>query len=197
MSRLRKRLPRLFSLQCARRLSESDTRDQSRCLNMEHNGQPDPYCLSEQPQQHCNLQYNLGFALIVIVFNAIKTAIMAYTAFSVSGTPLMTTGDAIASFMEQEDEGSRGKCLLSRSDVETYKPEPPAFSSKRKRWYSAASGTRWMLWLRLYAVRPSHSCPMSLLTKPAAQPSVSSLVPPFLATESPKFKAQKTSGPSA
>lgn len=155
------------------------------------------YCLSEQPEQHCKLQFNLGFALIIIVFNAIKTAIMAYTAFSMSGTPLMTVGDAIASYMEREDEASSGKCLLSRSDVQTYKPEPHPFSSKRKRWKSAASGARWLLWLLLYCSSALYSAHMPLLTPFAAQHLVYSPAPASSAMESPKSKAPKTSGPSA
>jgi hypothetical protein len=104
------------------------------------------YCLSEPVDQNCKLQFNVRFAVIVIIFNAIKTAIMAYSAFGVSRTPLMTVGDAITSFLEREDSAARGRCLLSRSNVERLQflePQPIPFSSKRKRWYAAASAGRW------------------------------------------------------
>lgn len=96
----------------------------SNASNWRINGSRISYCLSQQPEQHCKLQYNVGFAIIVIAFNAVKTAIMIYTAFGVSETPLLTVGDAIASFMRREDTWTRRKCLLSRLDIDKFEKGP-------------------------------------------------------------------------
>lgn len=109
------------------------------------------YCLSEDLThlQRCKLQYSLPLSVVVIVFNAIKAAIMCYVAVSMTEPPILTTGDAIASFLTAPDASTQGQCLMSRSHVEllqrsgTSSYERSTFDKTPQRWRSAVSMTRW------------------------------------------------------
>ncbi|KAJ9645682.1 hypothetical protein H2199_002721 [Coniosporium tulheliwenetii] len=56
-------------------------------------------CLSDMPPEHCRLQFSLHIAILVIFLNLIKALAMAYTAFGIRENPLMTVGDAVASYI--------------------------------------------------------------------------------------------------
>ncbi|KAB8224941.1 hypothetical protein BDV33DRAFT_232682 [Aspergillus novoparasiticus] len=114
------------------------------------------YCLAERPPQRCKLEYSLPLAIIVIVFNLVKAIIIGYTAASATKKPILTTGDAVASFMQRPDEFTRGQCLLSRESVKT-RPCRPSYKSSMfystpKRWHAAVSGKRYLLGLISYTV---------------------------------------------
>ncbi|QMW25983.1 hypothetical protein G4B84_001228 [Aspergillus flavus NRRL3357] len=114
------------------------------------------YCLAELPPQRCKLEYSVPLAIIVIVFNLVKAIIIGYTAASATKKPILTTGDAVASFMQKPDEFTRGQCLLSRESVKTrpcrtsYKSS--TFNSTPKRWHAAVSVKRYVLGLISYTV---------------------------------------------
>ncbi|KXG52210.1 uncharacterized protein PGRI_084940 [Penicillium griseofulvum] len=63
------------------------------------------YCLAEKQQEHCKLQYSLPITIIVITFNIFKAGILFYMWFKIPDTdiPILTIGDAIASFLRQPD----------------------------------------------------------------------------------------------
>jgi hypothetical protein len=111
-------------------------------------------CLSAPLPEHCKLQYSLPLTIVVIVVNAIKAIILCYMAIATSETPMLTTGDAVASFLQQPDKKSLGKCLMpgmeiqeipSTSIVPKKRCCPMAYDSTRKRWYSAVSRGKWTL----------------------------------------------------
>ncbi|KAF2871414.1 hypothetical protein BDV95DRAFT_606853 [Massariosphaeria phaeospora] len=92
---------------------------------------PIDYCLSERPNSHCKLQFSLPIAVLVIVLNALKAAVIFYTVFGVEEDPLLTVGDAVSSFMEKEDMVTRDMCLLTMKDV---KRSEYRFSTLPKQW---------------------------------------------------------------
>ena len=49
--------------------------------------------------QHCALQYSLLFTVLAVAANLIKTSILMYMWLGLSNVPLLTIGDAIASFL--------------------------------------------------------------------------------------------------
>ncbi|KAL5050120.1 hypothetical protein BDW71DRAFT_195051 [Aspergillus fruticulosus] len=111
-------------------------------------------CLSAPLPEHCKLQYSLPLTIVVIVVNAIKAIILCYMAIATSETPMLTTGDAVASFLQLPDKKSLGKCLMpgmeiqeipSTSIVPKKRYCPMAYDSTRKRWYSAVSRGKWTL----------------------------------------------------
>lgn len=109
------------------------------------------YCLAERPPQRCKLEYSVPLAIIVIVFNLVKAIIIGYTAASATKKPILTTGDAVASFMQKPDEFTRGQCLISRESVKTRPCRPSykssTFNSTPKRWHAAVSVKRYLLGL--------------------------------------------------
>lgn len=93
--------------------------------------------------------------MVVIVFNIVKASVLLYMWLEISEAPLLTIGDAIASFLRRPDPYARTGCLLAGAEVRsidrstsaTMKQKilqgPKIFGGKRKRWGSAASGRRW------------------------------------------------------
>lgn len=101
------------------------------------------YCLTEKTPQHCKLQHSLPLAIIIIGCNFIKAAIMLFVALRMTDVPLLTTGDAIASFLQNSDDSSRGKCLLSKEEVVSGGHKQLAFSARRRWWAAAVFLRRW------------------------------------------------------
>ncbi|KAF9885062.1 hypothetical protein FE257_000793 [Aspergillus nanangensis] len=108
------------------------------------------YCLAEELPQHCKLQYSLPLTVVVIVFNLVKAGIMCYMSFSAAESPILTTGDAIASFLHEPDKFSAGKCMISAAEIRSNRVmrrpyTPLSFLPIRERWQSAISDRKWWL----------------------------------------------------
>ncbi|KAM5481355.1 hypothetical protein McanCB56680_004255 [Microsporum canis] len=121
---------------------------------------PVKYCLAEVAQPHCKLQYSLSLIVVVMIFIMVKVATICYVAFTID-TPILTTGDAITSFIKNPDKTMRGKCLLSRGDVDelssAYNPfwvhqSRWQFARKPKQWYSAVPAGRWCFGVISYVI---------------------------------------------
>jgi hypothetical protein len=109
-------------------------------------------CLVEKVPGKCKLQYSLPLIIAVIVANAIKAIIMCCITVTTTDVPLLTIGDAVASFLHQPDKCSLGRCLVSRDELsgsyaggwiasDFVRPMP--FSATQKRWYSAVHRYEW------------------------------------------------------
>lgn len=108
-------------------------------------------CLSERVPQLCKLQYSLPLTITVIAANLIKAIVLCYVSFSKGDAPLLTTGDAVASFLHKHDRFSVGSCLLSSKDVrdpyssmETHLYKRLNYQGNRTRWYSAVQVRDWL-----------------------------------------------------
>ncbi|EFR02719.1 hypothetical protein MGYG_05717 [Nannizzia gypsea CBS 118893] len=111
------------------------------------------FCLAEPAPAHCKLQYSLPLTVIVIIFIAIKVTAICYVALTTISA-ILTTGDAVASFIRTPDETTRGKCLLSMKDI-TKAPDASkpswfyqiytGYNEKPERWHSAVANRRWTL----------------------------------------------------
>lgn len=134
----------------------SEIRAQVASNSWEVGGYPISHCLSEISPEHCKLQHSLPLAVAIIVFNLIKAIIMCYVALTVADTPILTTGDAISSFMMKPDQFSRRRCLLSMEDVESQRPwtsgEHITYHKQPKRWASALPPLRWAFGILLYVL---------------------------------------------
>lgn len=121
-------------------------------------GKPIKYCLVEQVEETCRLQFNLPIALSVIISNLIKAVCMALTLVLYKNhAALVTIGDAVASFLDHPDPETRNRCLHSRRLVEAewnwenthgakkdeLGIEPERFTPKTEKWSRAPSGGRW------------------------------------------------------
>ncbi|KAE8306199.1 hypothetical protein BDV41DRAFT_583543 [Aspergillus transmontanensis] len=106
-------------------------------------------CWSERLPDVCKVEYSLVWAVIVIACNVAKAAILCGLSLSLKDMPILTTGDAVVSFLQDPDPTTKGECLLSgksadRDIVET------TFSKRPRRWASAVSKSRWVLCMGLF-----------------------------------------------
>ena len=109
------------------------------------------YCLSERVPGTCGFNMNLIIVLVVVICNAGKLAGMLYVAFGSLEDPLITVGDAVSSFLVSPDHTTRDMCLVNRKDIVKASNfggmeklrAPKYWRPVRRRWFNAASKTRW------------------------------------------------------
>jgi hypothetical protein len=88
------------------------------------------YCLSETTPEHCKLQVGVTLSTIVLITLLFKTVVMFAVAFTVNEKPIMTTGDAISSFMRDPDPYTEGMSMASKKMIEEHHrrwPTTPIF----------------------------------------------------------------------
>ena len=76
--------------------------------------------------------------------NLAKALIMFFIVFRVQDEPLITMGDATASFLEHSDASTKGMCLMSIHDVREngYKAGAREWLDQRYRWKDVTSKRR-------------------------------------------------------
>lgn len=84
------------------------------------NGMAVDTCLSEVLPQKCQLRATTQILLVVLVLNGIKIVAMCLTLFLMQDTPLITVGDAIASFVTRPDRASEHSCLIDNNEFERF-----------------------------------------------------------------------------
>lgn len=89
---------------------------QTMCRNIttnhfEYYNYPIDYCLSHRTAETCQLQFSLLIMLIVMFCNLTKTICMLLIIHHRFTTPLLTVGDAVASFLKKPDIYTRNNCL--------------------------------------------------------------------------------------
>ena len=73
------------------------------------------YCLSQRVEEHCLLQFSPTIMVIVIMCNLVKMTVMMWIAWRQDWEPLVTLGDAIASFLDDPDPTTKGNCLAGKN----------------------------------------------------------------------------------
>jgi hypothetical protein len=132
------------SKSCQHQLSSIDPRD------WRPFGQKVTGCLAERLEDECKLRFSWQLATVVIVFNAVKAVILVYIFLRMTESPLMTMGDAVASFIKIPDETTRGWCLMNRSTALNWRQpraasKPIKYDKKRRPWSNVVSGRRWLV----------------------------------------------------
>lgn len=119
------------------------------------------HCLAQETAGRCQLQFSLGIAIPVIVFNAIKAIVMLYmTVFPLHrDPPLLTVGDAVASFLSLPDPFTEKMCLRTKplmhsQNTSRWKPGAVPFNARRGAWRHAVSERRWFLCMSLFVISP-------------------------------------------
>ncbi|KAJ5153644.1 uncharacterized protein N7500_009083 [Penicillium coprophilum] len=110
------------------------------------------YCLSESVPERCTVEYSLSLVIVVILSNIIKMVILCWITITMAECPILTTGDAISSFIEIPDHTTRRQCLLSRDMVIKPVNENMRFDAKPRRWGSSVSRRRWVICLLSYFI---------------------------------------------
>ncbi|KIW28005.1 uncharacterized protein PV07_07697 [Cladophialophora immunda] len=121
------------------------------------------YCLAEPSEEQCSLQFSVSIAILVIVLNLVKLTVMALTvvfAFDKDDPPLLTMGDAVASFLDKPDDTSQAMCLVPASRVKKLGTRLWHRDSAKRiveypgnlypSWSRAVSPRRWVVCLLLY-----------------------------------------------
>ena len=106
------------------------------------------YCLSKRVEEHCKLQFSLVIMIVVIICNLIKTICMSIIAWKQDSEPLVTLGDAIASFLDRPDVTTEGNCIVGKNRFEqsrNWRLLLSRWDPKRLRWFRAASQRRWLV----------------------------------------------------
>ena len=117
------------------------------------NGSPISYCQAKPEQEECKVQISLVIMLAVTLCNLVKAGSISILIWKHSTEPLITLGDAIASFTECPDKTTKGIHSVGKSWFECardWTELPPNFNHRRKWkghkyfWFRAASSTRWI-----------------------------------------------------
>lgn len=120
------------------------------------------YCISERVPEKCSYSGNIPIVAVVLVCNGIKLVVMLFVALRLKDHPLITVGDAVESFLNENDKTTEGLCLISRKNVIQAVRSSKHWSigeqnrygasvkgklarQKTRRWASSASGGRWSL----------------------------------------------------
>ena len=106
---------------------------------------PDDSCLVSPPTQgDSSLQFSLIIMLMVIVCNAVKVVCCILAARRLGESrPLVTIGDAVASFLEVPDPTTAGFCLLDGRSAESVIKGPETVKRTRIRWNEQSKKHRW------------------------------------------------------
>ena len=124
------------------------THDSSTTLWMENPSVTISYALSQQLNDGSQIQISLAFILVVIGCNLVKVFVI-YTTIKLTSNasfrPLITGGDAIASFLENPEPMTTSKCLYDRKRIMSSTPEeavisPRVWKSKVRLLGNAAAG---------------------------------------------------------
>ena len=106
------------------------------------------YCLSVPAEEHCKLQFSPAIMVLVIVCNLIKAICMSMAAWKQDTEPLVTLGDAIASFLDWPDVTTKGNCVGEKAQFQKSK----SWESLSRKWdsksfllFQAASLRRWVV----------------------------------------------------
>ena len=120
------------------------------------------YCIAEPTQPSCTMELSPQLLVAAIVCNVVKVAILILLLCS-TFTPLVTIGDAIASYIDEPDPSTKDLGAISARDL--YKNPEPGFASihnsrliavglhrryRKKSWrnqkakyFSGATSSRW------------------------------------------------------
>jgi hypothetical protein len=113
------------------------------------------YCLSENVPDSCDLEASVVVAWIVVACNLVKAVIITLLVLRLDHEPLITLGDAAASFLERPDATTARDCLLEapipKAEQWPQKKAIPRRWKKRTspRWFVGASWRRWLLTILL------------------------------------------------
>ncbi|KAH7346022.1 hypothetical protein BKA66DRAFT_433502 [Pyrenochaeta sp. MPI-SDFR-AT-0127] len=105
---------------------------------------PVSHCFARKAPDACQLQFNEWLMLAVVVFGGVKVLTICYLVFwRPEGPFLRTLGDAIASFLEEEDPTTKDMCLVSSKQFRKHGLQtsygPQIFTNVRPRWLSSAN----------------------------------------------------------
>ena len=116
-------------------------------------------CLSEDVPQQCKLQASIHLMSVVLFLNLAKAIIMFLATRWMRGVPLLTLGDAIATFLDRPDPTTKNMCLVTRKEAthETVwlgkiSERPRAYKDEKLRWHVGSGKLRQILIVLLLVI---------------------------------------------
>ena len=124
--------------------------------NWTMNGYHVQNCLARRTTEKCSVQFVIPILIVVTVSNLCKTVCMIVS-LTLKERPLLTQGDAIASFLASPDIHTEDRCLWTQDmtiNVQSSRSEsirnkdgnpPLQWQRRRKRWFHSASFRTWVM----------------------------------------------------
>ena len=145
------------------------------------NGTTVSYCLSQTQEEHCKLQFSVQILVAVIVCNAIKCVAMFCVAWRQRETTFVTFGDAIASWLDNPDPMTAGRCSegvrsIARKPKGHQLPQPQPIDLATYRWKHGVSRKRYLTTILILAVALLTSCACLGLTLAQMERSTSDTI---------------------
>ncbi|KAH0430157.1 hypothetical protein CcaCcLH18_05861 [Colletotrichum camelliae] len=111
-------------------------------------------CYSEVPEEHSRLLFSSTICYVVTALNLLKAILMLLVAYGdthIGERPILTVGDAVASYLEYPDDRTQDMCLLSKKDFvkRDWESHPKQFDPTPRRKFSSGSITRWVVCILL------------------------------------------------
>ena len=111
------------------------------------------YCYSELVEENCRLNLNVPMGALVTAMSFVKGVLILAGLYALRRDPLITVGDAIASFTARPDVNTRGMCMASRVDIRNsraaWPAEPKPYMPRRWRWARSVGLVRWIACIAL------------------------------------------------
>jgi hypothetical protein len=112
------------------------------------------YCLAQRGEaQTCSVTLNGSLYGVVALLNLVSVIVIGATLTKRSFEPLVTLGDALASFLGLPDHTTTGACLMTKEDVVCRRwglHEAKYWMPKDHFWIQTPSIPRWLVWLILW-----------------------------------------------
>ncbi|KAF2136591.1 uncharacterized protein K452DRAFT_237208, partial [Aplosporella prunicola CBS 121167] len=112
-------------------------------------------CVAQKADELCSVNFNLSIGILVIIFNFGKAVCITAICIMTLDQPLLTIGDAIASFMRTPDDRSKGYSLASRKEFrqrQNAQVLPKQYSSHQPRRWEAAGRASWLNFFCFYGI---------------------------------------------
>lgn len=111
---------------------------------------PVDHCLVQQTRENCQVAIAMDLLIAVLVCNFVKALSLYWSLRRVCSHPLLTLGDAVASFLETPDTHTISYSPISVQEVSRIANltdiTPAVWKGRRKLGFHAASPVRWILY---------------------------------------------------
>jgi len=106
------------------------------------------YCLSQQVQDQCRLQFAVPIMVVVLICNFVKLIAMTVTLWKCREPTLVTLGDALDTLLQRPDPHTVGMCIAKKKDFEDGAwpvSEARRWNPKKHFRFDAVGLRRWIL----------------------------------------------------
>ncbi|KAF6844809.1 hypothetical protein CMUS01_00743 [Colletotrichum musicola] len=141
------------------------------------NGTTTDYCLArpESPES-CSVVLNGSLLGVIAILNLVSVSAIGAVYFFTGFEPLVTLGDALASFITRPDHSTKNACLIDKRDVKQGRwgyHEAKYWISKEHFWFQSPGVSMWIFWFLTWAAPAGLAA--AALGVPLSQDSTASL----------------------